>query len=121
MAVLVVEDEALVRAIVIGVLSDEGLAVAEAPSAEHALARTEMAGTPDVVVTDIELRQCMNGSTLTERFRRRWPDTGVVIMTGSPEGAQADSLGEKEGFRSKPFGNTWLVSAVRELVGSSTR
>ncbi len=121
MDVLVVDDEALVREVVTEGLADGGLAVAEAPSAEHALALTETSGAPEVVVTDVHLGQGMSGLALAEEVHRRWPDAGVVIMTGNPAGVQAHSFGEQERFLTKPFGNARLVSAVRELMGHSTR
>ena len=83
--------------------------------------RTEAAGAPDVVVTDFNLGEGMNGLALAEEVHRRWPDTGVVIMSGNPAGVQAHSFGEQERFLTKPFGNGRLVSAVRELMGRSTR
>ena len=55
MDVLVVDDEALVREIVSEGLSDDGLAVMQATSAEHALALTETAGAPDVVASSMQL------------------------------------------------------------------
>ena len=121
MDVLVVDDEALVREVVAEGLADEGLAVVEAPSAEDALALTEAAGAPDLVVTDIELGQGMDGLALAEEVHRRWPDAGVVIMTGNPAGVQAHTFGEQERFLTKPFGCARLVTAVRELMGRSTR
>src|SRR5690349_17822366 len=77
MDVLVVDDEALVREVVTEGLADGGLAVAEAPSAEHALALTETSGAPEVVVTDVDLGRGMNGLALAEEVHRRWPDAGV--------------------------------------------
>jgi DNA-binding NtrC family response regulator len=121
MDVLVVDDEALVREIVSEGLSDDGLAVVQATSAEHALALTEAAGAPDVVVTDLNLGEGMNGLALAEEVHRRWPDTGVVIMSGNPAGVQAHTFGEQERFLTKPFGNGRLGSAVRELMGRSAR
>jgi len=121
MDVLVVEDEALVREVVTEGLAGEGLAVVEALSAEQALALTESSGAPEVVVTDVELGYGMSGLALAEEVHRRWPDAGIVIMSGNPDGVQAHSFGEQERFLAKPFGNAPLVSTVRELMGRSTR
>jgi DNA-binding NtrC family response regulator len=121
MDVLVVEDEALVREIVAEGLSDDGLAVADAATAEQALALAETAGAPDVVVTDVELGRGMDGLALAGEVHRRWPGAGVVIMTGNPAAMNGHALGEQERFLAKPFGNGRLVSAVRELMGRSTR
>ena len=121
MDVLVVEDEALVREIVTEGLADDGLAVAEASSAEDALALTQAAGPPDVVVTDVNLGQGMDGLALAEEVHRRWPDAGVVIMTGNPACVGDRAPGPQERFLTKPFGNARLVSAVRELMGRPAR
>src|SRR3954470_14775064 len=110
MDVLVVDDEALVREIVSEGLSDDGLTVMEATSAEHALALTETAGAPEVVVTDVSLGQGMCGLALAKEVHHRWPDAGVVIMTGNPACVQAHTFGEQERFLTKPFGDKRLVS-----------
>ena len=121
MDVLVVEDEVLVRTVVTEGLTDDGLAVAEAPSGEAALALAQAAGAPDVVVTDVNLGDGMDGLTLAEEAHRRWPHAGVVIMTGNPAYVGDRLLGPQERFLTKPFGNARLVSTVRELMGRSTR
>ena len=121
MDVLVVEDEALVREIVTEGLIDDGLAVAEAGCAEDALALTQREGAPDVVVTDVELGAGMDGLALAEEVHRRWPQAGVVIMTGNPAFAGTRPPSPQERFLTKPFGNARLVSAVLELMRRSTR
>jgi DNA-binding NtrC family response regulator len=89
--------------------------------AEQGLALTETAGAPEVVVTDFNLGPGMDGLALAEEVHRRWPEAGVVVITGNPEGVQAHSFGEQERLLTKPFGNARLVTAVRELMGRSTR
>ena len=121
MDVLVVDDEALVREIVSEGLTDDGLSVVQAPSAEHALALAERAGVPEVVVTDVDLGHGMSGLALAEEAHRRWPEAGVVIMTGNPAGVQAHSFGQQERLLTKPFSDARLVSMVRELMGRSQR
>ncbi len=121
MDVLVVDDEALVRAIVTEGLEEDGLAVAEAPSAEHALALAEAGGAPEVVVTDVNLGAGMDGLGLAAEIHRRWPGAGVVIMTGNPGYVGSRTFEENERFLEKPFGPSRLVTAVRELMRRSER
>jgi DNA-binding NtrC family response regulator len=59
----------------------------------------------------------MNGLALAGEVHRRWPDAGIVIMTGNPAGVQAHTFDKQERFLTKPFDNARLVSAVRELMG----
>jgi DNA-binding NtrC family response regulator len=121
MDVLVVDDEALVRETVTEGLAGDGLVVAEAPSAEQALALAKAVGAPEVVVTDVELGEGMDGLALAEEVHRRWPSAGILIMTGNPACVQAHAFGEQKRFLAKPFGHARVVSAVRDLMRRSTQ
>ena len=121
MRVLLVEDEALVREAVAEGLADDGLDVVEAPCGEDALILTEKVGPPEVLVTDVELGTGMSGLALAEEVQRRWPEAGVVIMTGTPSSVGHRCFGQRERFLAKPFGSARLVSAVRELMGRPGR
>jgi len=121
MDVLIVDDEPLVREIVAENLAEDGLRVVGAVSAEDAL---EVAGTveaPGVVVTDVNLAPGMDGLSLAEEVHRRWPSTGVVIMTGNPGYVGSRTFDENERFLPKPFGPSRLVTAVREVMRRSER
>ena len=121
MDVLVVEDEDLVRDFVCEDLMFEGLSVAEASCAEAALALTDSEGPPEVVVTDVNLGKGMDGLSLAEEVGRRWPGAGVVVMTGNPAHLQDRAFGPRERCLMKPFSQAAMMSAVRELMGRSTR
>ena len=116
MDVLVVEDEALVREVVSEHLACDGLVVAEAPSAEDALALTQLDGAPAVVVTDVNLGRGMDGLALAQEVHRRWPATGVVVMTGNPLNVQDHAFGPHERCLLKPFQPVAMLDAVRELM-----
>ncbi|MCB4821997.1 response regulator [Roseicella aerolata] len=121
MDVLIVDDEPLVREIVSENLMEDGLQVVEAVSAEDALEIAGTAKAPGVVVTDVNLGSGMDGLCLAEEVHRRWPSTGVVIMTGNPGYVGDRTFEENERFLPKPFGPSRLVLAVRELMGRSER
>ena len=79
--VLVVEDEALVRALVAQTLEEAGFSVRQAAEAQGAL---EMLRTDDgirLMVTDVGLPG-LNGRRLAEAARARRPDMKVLFMTG---------------------------------------
>src|SRR5829696_926234 len=81
MKVLVVEDEWLVRELIVGELLDAGFDVVEAESGEAALARYHEHN-PDVLFTDIRLPGQIDGWDVAERCRASNSDLPVVYATG---------------------------------------
>lgn len=122
MDVLLVEDEPLIREMLAEDLADTGLDVAEAPSAEAALGAAGRADRPPrVLVTDVNLGGGMDGFALAAEIRRRWPDVGVVVMTGKPSNLNGRNPDPREVCLVKPFGPPRLAAAVNELMGRSDR
>ena len=123
MDVLLVEDETLVRETLAEDLAGAGLDVAEAPSAEAALARTatEAGQPPSVIVTDVDLGAGMDGLTFVAEARRRWPEVGVVVMTGNPANLNARRPDPREVCLRKPFAPRRLAAAVRALMAARSR
>ena len=125
MDVLLVEDESLVREMLAECLADAGLRVAEAPNAEAALEAVGAAGEaglpPRVLVTDVDLGRGMDGLALAAEARRRWPDLGVVVMTGRPANLDGRGPDPREVRLGKPFGPSRLAEAVHGLMGRPRR
>lgn len=78
-AVLIVEDEQLIRWSVQERLRRQGLQVTEAETA--AKARLALLEGPDLVLLDVGLPDA-NGLQLLEEFRAAAPDTPIIMMTG---------------------------------------
>jgi CheY-like chemotaxis protein len=79
--ILVAEDEALVRELIVCELDDAGFLVLEAGSAEEALEILEQRNV-DLLFTDIRMPGRMDGWDLAEEARRRDPAIKVVYTTG---------------------------------------
>ena len=113
-AVLVVEDEFLVRLAAVAVLDQAGLRVAHAGSAGEALPllaqRTDIA----VLFTDINMPGRMNGLDLAFEVRRRWPTTGL-LLTSSTRPRDLKMLGGAR-FLAKPYLAEELVAGIRALT-----
>lgn len=78
--VLVVEDEARLRELLLSAIPDMGFSVRGARSGEDAL--NMMASRPaGIVILDLNLPG-MNGLEFFDLLHERWPGTRVVIMTG---------------------------------------
>ncbi len=113
--VLLVEDEAPVRAFASRALKLRGYSVLEAESAEAALAMLEDPDlTVDIFVTDV-IMPGMDGPTWVREALRDRPETRVVFVSGYAE----DAFGEQKAlipnsvFLPKPFSLTQLTNTVQ--------
>ena len=82
MTVLIVEDEALISAMVSDVLLDRGYCVEVVSNADDAL-RYMTSGRPvDVLFTDINIAGDVDGTVLAEHARGLRPDLPIVFASG---------------------------------------
>jgi DNA-binding response OmpR family regulator len=122
MDVLLVEDEPLVGCMLATELEHAArLSVAHAITAEEALGALMRPGRcgaalPPVLVTDIALGSGMDGLALADEVRRRWPEVGVVFITGRQPIMRGRSFGPRERLLLKPFALGALTHAVRDLM-----
>ncbi len=95
-SLLVVDDEAGVRAVLCAALAERGHAVAEAGSAAPALARFDAGGgrPVDALVTDLVMPGGMDGLALIREARRRRPGLPAVLITGHVGDAVRGTLEE---------------------------
>lgn len=112
MRILVVEDESLVRELLVEALREEGYEVIHAADGEQAMAwcKRQIA---DVLVTDIRLPGDVDGWQVAERCRENDPELQVIYATGfSPLEARpvSGSL-----TLQKPYQPDRLVEAVRQM------
>lgn len=77
---LVVEDDEVVRALVVRYLRQRGYGVEEARDGMEALACAERA-VPDLVITDMEMPR-LDGLGLLNALRQEQPDLPVIVLTG---------------------------------------
>lgn len=116
--VLVVDDDTVMRTLLTRLLRAEGCHVLEAGDGQQAL---EMLG-PDhevhVVVTDLEMPN-MEGSELVRRIRgvERLMALPIIVITGSEEDHQADSLvAGANDYIAKPFDAPLLMTKIQNLA-----
>ena len=110
--VLVVEDDAEQRAILVRELGSRGYRTQEAPDGRTALARWE-AGRPDVVLLDLGLPD-MDGLEVIRRIRRE-AMTPIVILSGRyAEREKVEALDRgADDYVTKPFGLDELHARLR--------
>ncbi|MEM6481096.1 MAG: ATP-binding protein [Pseudomonadota bacterium] len=118
-AVLLVEDEAPVRAFASRALQLRGLTVYEADSAEAALERLEDSELRiDVFVSDVVMPGIDGPSWVIEALEKR-PDTRVVFISGYAEEAfgEIQSRIPNSVFLPKPFSLVELTETVQQQMG----
>jgi PAS domain S-box-containing protein len=119
--VLVVDDEALVRAQLRRTLELRGYAVEEAADGRSALAALAPGreAPPDVVVLDMTMPD-LDGAEVLVRARAAGSRVPIVISSGYLDMAVERRLprGEFQGFLAKPYGATDLVNAIERALAS---
>ncbi len=115
-AILVVDDEALVRMYAVDVLCDAGHEVFEAACAQEALDVLDSHPEIGVLFTDINMPGRLDGLDLARMVNRRRPDVHIILTSGRLRPAEAD-IPDDGRFLSKPYAGEAVISLVRQLMG----
>ncbi len=115
--VLVVEDDASVRLLVLEVLAELGYAVEEAVDAKTAIPIIESDRRIDLIVSDVGLPG-MNGRQLAEIARQHRPELPILFITGYAENAAVRSGFLAPGMQmiAKPFALDVLAVKIRAMT-----
>jgi PAS domain S-box-containing protein len=115
--VLVVEDEPVVRELVVSVLSELGYATIEAGDGPGGLEILRSRRRIDLLITDVGLPG-LNGRQLADASRALRPALKVLFMTGYAENAALASGFLEPGMSiiTKPFDMDALAERVRQIV-----
>jgi signal transduction histidine kinase/CheY-like chemotaxis protein len=120
---LVVDDEELVRSLIVRFLETEGFVTVQAENGQQALRIAERLGSRlSVVLLDLAMPG-MDGARTLPQLRERLPDVPIVLMTGLVSGeadATMQSL-EPDARVVKPFTFDQLTSAVETAMRGAQR
>ena len=114
-AILLVEDETLVRLHVADHLRSQGFRVYEAASAEEALDIAMVKPVIDLVFSDVALPG-MDGIALPRRLREERPDVPIVFASGHAAPSAAAAFGPDTRVFSKPYDLDELVIHFRSVI-----
>jgi CheY-like chemotaxis protein len=118
-AILVVEDEAGIRALVRKILSRQGYEVLEAASGQEALTVLGSAARVDLLLTDV-MMPGMNGVELSRQALSANPHLRVLFVSGYTDESvlEAGEFPAGTAFLQKPFTLGGLLGKVREVLDS---
>lgn len=114
-AVLVVEDDMLVRMISSDILTDAGFRVFEAHDAQEAVTLLHARTDVKVVFTDWNMPGEIDGMGLARVVGRLWPDVGIIVTSGKLYPAPGE-LPAGTRFLKKPFRPSALIEEVEAMV-----
>ncbi|MBA1427192.1 response regulator [Pseudomonas fluorescens] len=114
-SILVLEDDEIIRALMVDVLEDFGALVTSFPSADEGMIYLERGDDPvDLIVSDIQMPGLLNGFDLSKVVAHRWPTVQVVLTSGNAH--LAAQLGGSVRFLPKPWSTQHLIDCVQTAL-----
>ncbi|RIX99529.1 response regulator [Aureimonas flava] len=114
-AVLVVEDDALVRAEAVDLCEEAGFTAYEARNADQAIRLLERHSDIRVLFTDVEMPGTMDGLKLARAVRDRWPPVAIIVTSGRIRVESAD-MPENGLFFAKPYPPRGIIEALSAIA-----
>lgn len=116
-AVLIVEDEILIRALIADTLSCQGFKIYEAIDADEAIDILERHADVAIVFTDINMPGSMDGIRLAHFVRDRWPPVKFIVTSGKTFIKNGD-LPIDAIFLSKPYSPDFVAQTITRLIAA---
>jgi CheY-like chemotaxis protein len=114
-AVLVVEDEPLLRMMAADLVEDAGFEAIEAANADEAIRILECRSDIRVVFTDIDMPGSMDGLLLAAAVRDRWPPIEIILTSGHVHVSEVEvPVGGV--FFSKPYDHLVLTRTLQSMA-----
>jgi DNA-binding NtrC family response regulator len=118
--VLIVEDDAELRALIVMLFEDTDLEIVECDSAESALATMLLRGRDVVMIfSDVRLPGVMDGLDLASEAKARWPHLTVALTSGNA-GHRLQALPDGVIYMPKPW-QAEQVLALAERARSNAK
>jgi CheY-like chemotaxis protein len=117
--ILVVEDDALVRRVVVEHLRDCGFLVIEAGTADEAIRLLRTSERVEIVFSDVQMPGSLDGFALAQWVRREQPGVKVILTSGAPRAVPvAGELCAAGPLMPKPYDPGELEHRIRTLVAA---
>ena len=118
--VLVIDDEATVRMLIVEVLEEAGYTAIEADDGPSGMTILQSAIPIDLLITDVGLPGGMNGRQVADAARELRPDLKILFVTGFAENAAVGNghLAPGMAVMTKPFVMVELGNKIVEILES---
>jgi len=116
-AVLVVEDNELLKLFLSNLVAADGFLTVQASSADEAVPILESRSDIALLITNVMMRGAMNGVDLAHEVDKRWPSVKIIVVSGQP-GLSESNLPAKALFLTKPYHDDEMAFEIRALMGS---
>lgn len=116
-AVLIVEDEAILRLHAVDLVEEAGFTAIEAKNADEAIAILESRSDVMLLFTDVHMPGSMDGLRLAHAVRDRWPPIKIVVVSGQLKLDQ-NQLPADSRFFDKPFQADKIIAELRAMITS---
>lgn len=121
-AILIAEDEVLIRFVIADYLRECGFQVIEASSGDEAVSILESTLSVDLVFTDVQMPGEKDGFALAQWVRANRPGVPVLLTSGdAKKAATAKELCENEPFFAKPYEVQHVVAQIRQHLDGRKR
>lgn len=111
--VLVMEDEALVRAAALSIVEESGFEAIGAGSADEAIGALETGSDIHAVFTDVQMPGQWDGVKFARLLRDRWPAIAVLVTSGK---TRESELPNGARFVPKPYLAFQIETILRDLL-----
>jgi two-component sensor histidine kinase/CheY-like chemotaxis protein len=116
-AVLVVEDEMMLRMRAVDMVEDAGFTAVEAINADDALAILESRSDIELLFTDIQMPGSMDGLKLAYAVHKRWPLIKIILVSGQLNLTDSDKPADSR-FFGKPRDVKPIILEMQDMIGS---
>jgi PAS domain S-box-containing protein len=116
--VMVIEDEPIIRMLIVEVVEEQGYSAIEAPDGPSAMRVLHTSERIDLLITDLGLPGGMSGQQIVDTARALHPELKVLFITGSGENSLVGNgqLDRSSQVVAKPFEVEVLARKIREVI-----
>src|SRR5471030_1821037 len=118
-AVLVVEDEMLLRMRAVDMVEDAGFTPIEAVNADDALTILESRSDIKLLFTDIQMPGTMDGLKLAFAVHDRWPLIKIILVSGQLKLSDDDKPADSR-FFGKPLDVKQMMAQMQDMIGKGS-